>query len=206
MILAGNLSRPALRRTLRQARRNLSPLQQRLAAKALYRQLAHHPLFRRAQRIGLYLPNDGEIDPRPLMHAAWQRGKQIYLPVLQPWPATRMTFQPYKPGQRLQKNRFGIAEPAYHRTRHRPAWVLDLLLLPLVGFDPQGGRLGMGGGFYDRSLSYRQRRRQWKSPALVGLAHECQKVDQLTMANWDVPLTACVTELRWYSTRPALSN
>lgn len=82
MIVAEGLSRPALRRKLRQARRQLTPAQQRLAARRLYRQLAQHPLFRRARHIALYLPNDGEIDPRPLLHAAQRRGKATYLPVL----------------------------------------------------------------------------------------------------------------------------
>ncbi len=198
MILAGTLSRPALRRQLRQARRNLTPLQQRQAAQGLFRQLAQHPLFRRAKHIGLYLPNDGEIDPQALIRAAWQRGKSVYLPTLQTWPATHMRFQQFSYKQSLRKNRFGIAEPVHKPAQQRPAWALDLLLLPLVGFDEHGGRLGMGGGFYDRSLSYIKRRRQWHAPPLIGLAHECQKVDQLPMASWDVPMTACVTERRWY--------
>ena len=84
MIQAGTLSRPQLRRLLRNTRRNLSPLQQRLAARNLYRQLAQHPEFLRARRISLYLANDGEIDPTPLLAEALRRGKQVYLPVLKP--------------------------------------------------------------------------------------------------------------------------
>ena len=90
MISAGTLSRPALRRQLRQARRKLSPLEQRQAARALYRQLAQHPLFRRARSIALYLPNDGEIDPRHLLQEAWRRGKRVYLPLLRRWPIRTM--------------------------------------------------------------------------------------------------------------------
>lgn len=111
MIESQDLSRPALRRKLRQARRALSPLQQRLAARALYRQLAQHPLFRRARHIALYLPNDGEIDPRPLLRAAQKRGKATYLPVLAPWPRTRMVFQRVGSGERWTRNRFRISEP-----------------------------------------------------------------------------------------------
>lgn len=154
MIQSDGLSRPALRRQLRQARRALTPLQQRLAAKALYRQLAQHPLFRRARHIALYLPADGEIDPRPLMKAAQRRGKATYLPVLSNWPRTHMAFQRVGIGERWTANRFGIDEPVRDRAQQRPAWALDLLLLPLVGFDAQGGRLGMGKGFYDRTLAY----------------------------------------------------
>lgn len=198
MILAGDLSRAALRRQLRQARRALSPQQQRQAARALQRQLLQHPLFRRARHIALYLPSDGEIDPRPLLHAAQRRGKATYLPVLERWPRTHMRFQRVTAGEALQRNRFRIAEPAHRRARQRAPWTLDLMLLPLVGFDAQGGRLGMGGGFYDRCLAYRQMRKNWHKPTLLGLAHDCQQVDRLPLASWDIRLTAVVTDRRWY--------
>ncbi|NQD95657.1 5-formyltetrahydrofolate cyclo-ligase, partial [Pseudomonas sp. CrR25] len=107
MILASDLSRPQLRRLLRQARRALAPQAQRRAAAGLYRQLAQHPLFRRARHIALYLPNDGEIDPRPLLSAAQRRGKATYLPVLSPWPSTKMVFQQVQPRDTLTPNRFG---------------------------------------------------------------------------------------------------
>lgn len=198
MIESQDLSRPALRRKLRQARRALSPLQQRLAARALYRQLAQHPLFRRARHIALYLPNDGEIDPRPLLRAAQRRGKATYLPVLSPWPCTKMVFQRIRARDTLRPNRFRILEPRRNPAQQRKAWALDLMLMPLVGFDRHGGRLGMGGGFYDRSLAYRQRRKNWHKPTLLGLAHECQQVERLALASWDVPLAATVTDRAWY--------
>src|SRR5690606_29382104 len=196
MILAGDLSRAALRRQLRQARRNLSPLQQQHAARDLYRQLAQHPQFRRARHLALYLPNDGEIDPRLLLRAAQRRGKATYLPVLKRWPRERMSFQRVRAGERLQRNRFRIEEPSPRPARQRQVWSLDLVLLPLVGFDEQGGRLGMGGGFYDRSLAYRRLRKNWHKPTLLGLAHECQKVDRLALASWDVRLQGVVTDRR----------
>ncbi len=201
MIVAEGLSRPALRRKLRQTRRQLSSAQQRHAARRLYRQLSHHPLFRRARHIALYLPNDGEIDPRLLLRAAQRRGKATYLPVLNPWPRTRMVFQRIEPGERLRRNRFGIFEPVIRTARQRRVWALDLLLMPLVGFDGNGGRLGMGGGFYDRSLAYRARRKKSHKPTLLGLAHECQRVDRLPLETWDVPLLGTVTDRGWYVER-----
>ncbi|MFZ5461448.1 5-formyltetrahydrofolate cyclo-ligase [Stutzerimonas stutzeri] len=201
MIVAEGLSRPALRRKLRQTRRQLSSAQQRHAARRLYRQLSHHPLFRRARHIALYLPNDGEIDPRLLLRAAHRRGKATYLPVLNPWPRTRMVFQRIEPGERLRRNRFGIFEPVIRTARQRRVWALDLLLMPLVGFDGNGGRLGMGGGFYDRSLAYRARRKKSHKPTLLGLAHECQRVDRLPLESWDVPLLGTVTDRGWYVER-----
>ncbi|VVQ34386.1 5-formyltetrahydrofolate cyclo-ligase [Pseudomonas fluorescens] len=192
------LPRPQLRRMLRKARRALTPSQQRQAARGLYKQLAQHPLFRRARHISLYLPMDGEIDPRLLMRAAQRRGKATYLPVLSAWPRTKMVFQRIRPGEKLKPNRFRIPEPRHNIARQRKVWALDLVLLPLVGFDDVGGRLGMGGGFYDRSLAYLARRKNWRKPTLLGLAHECQKVQRLAQASWDVPLQGTVTDKAWY--------
>ena len=192
------LSRPQLRRMLRKARRALTPSEQRQAALGLYRQLAQHPLFRRAKHISLYLPMDGEIDPRLLLRAAQRRGKATYLPVLSAWPRTKMVFQRVRRGEKLKANRFGILEPRANLGQQRKVWALDLVLLPLVGFDDAGGRLGMGGGFYDRSLAYLSRRSHWRKPTLLGLAHECQKVERLAQASWDVPLEGTVTDRKWY--------
>ncbi|MBB3102625.1 5-formyltetrahydrofolate cyclo-ligase [Azomonas macrocytogenes] len=203
MIQAEDLSRRDLRRLLRQKRRSLSCSQQHRAAQRLYRQLAQHPLFRRARHIALYLANDGEIDPRILLQAAQRRGKATYLPVLKTWPGTRMAFQRVRPGEPMRRNRFCIAEPLSKAARQRPVWALDLLLLPLVGFDTQGGRLGMGGGFYDRSLAFRNHRHNARRPILLGLAHECQKVDRLDLEKWDVTLDATVTDAGWYPLRLA---
>ncbi|MDE1530251.1 5-formyltetrahydrofolate cyclo-ligase [Pseudomonas carnis] len=200
------LSRPQLRRMLRKARRALTPSEQRQAAQGLYRQLAQHPLFRRAKHISLYLPTDGEIDPRLLLRAAQRRGKATYLPVLSAWPRTKMVFQRVRPGDKLLPNRFRILEPRVNAHRQRQVWALDLVLLPLVGFDDVGGRLGMGGGFYDRSLAYLARRQSWRKPTLLGLAHECQKVERLAQASWDVPLAGTVTDKQWYVAQTPLET
>ena len=192
------LSRQQLRTQLRKARRALNLSQQRQAARGLYRQLAQHPLFRRARHIALYLPNDGEIDPRLILRAAQRRGKKTYLPVLSAWPRTKMVFQQVRHGEKFRPNRFRIPEPHINAAKQRTIWALDLIFLPLVGFDDAGGRLGMGGGFYDRSLAYQARRKAWQKPVLLGLAHECQKVERLAQASWDVPLHGTVTDKRWY--------
>jgi len=192
------LSRPELRRLLRERRRSLSESEQRQAAKALYLQLSKHPLLRSARHLALYLPQDGEIDPKPLLHAIWQRKKNAYLPVLAKWPKSRMVFQRIDKGEKLQKGRFGILQPKANPARQRKIWALDILLLPLVGFDIFGGRLGMGGGFYDRALAFRRRQIQNAKPLLLGIAHECQKVERLNLAPWDVPLLATVSDGGWY--------
>lgn len=187
-------NRSILRRQLRAARRSLSPLQQRQASQQLWRQLAQHPLFRRSRHIAFYLANDGEIDPSILMAHARRLGKQCYLPVITGWPADRMHFQRLVPGQRWVINRFGIREPLIDPGRQARPWRLDLILMPLVGFDEAGNRLGMGGGFYDRTFAFRRRRQHWTGPHLLGLAHHCQKVAQLPTASWDIPLDGIVSD------------
>lgn len=186
--------RKALRRMLRQRRRALSAAQQKKSAYGLYRQLVQHSWFRRARRVALYLASDGEIDPHYLLEEAQRRKKHVYLPVLSCWPQRHMAFQRIHAKTRWQRNRFGIPEPVADREQQRALWTLDLVCLPLVGFDANGGRLGMGGGFYDRSLAACN----LPLPPLLGLAHSCQQVDQLPLEPWDVPLDAVVTEQGWH--------
>lgn len=202
-VQAAGLSRADLRRQLRRARRALSPAAQRLASKKLSRMLSHSPAFRRARHVAFYLANDGEIDIRPLLLEAQRRGKTTYLPVLKAWPRTRMAFQRVRPREKLVRNRFKIQEPRPQPAMQRKTWALGLILLPLVGFDARGGRLGMGGGFYDRSLAFKRTRKGQCKPSLLGVAHECQQVERLPVSSWDVPLDATVTDGGWY---PAASS
>ena len=192
-----SLNRVQLRKLLRSKRRSLSSSEQTQAAQQLYQQLAQHPLFRRAQHVAFYIASDGEIDPLLLMREAWRRGKHVYLPVLARWPRTTMVFQRVRPIQQWEKNRFGILQPRWCAADQRTVWALDAVFLPLVGFDQHGGRLGMGGGFYDRCFAELYQRNHLTAPQRIGLAHACQQVEQLPVASWDVPLNAVVTDQRW---------
>lgn len=188
--------RKSLRFSLRDKRRALSPQQQRDMSLELSEQLAAHRLFHLAQRIAFYLPNDGEIDLGYLLDYAWQQNKQCYLPVLGPRNGRRMWFLPYRPDTLLIPNRFGIPEPAHsRRDRLFSPMSLDLVLMPLVAFDRDGNRVGMGGGFYDRTFGFRRYRRHWQRPWLLGTAYAFQQVKQIDHAAWDVPLDGVVTEL-----------
>ncbi len=189
--------RKALRQFLRQRRRDLSLQQQRLAAHRLAATLRQHPRVVRAKAIGLYLPNDGEIDPRVFMEQTRRRSVHFYLPVLHPVHSGQLAFCRYDNRTPLKPNRFGIPEPVFHSRHLRSAWSLDVILMPLVGFDPERERLGMGGGFYDRTLAFTRIRPRLR-PMLVGLAHEVQKVDSLPVAPWDIPLDAVVTDVAVY--------
>lgn len=193
--LPAKADRKSLRRELRQRRRALSPAAQRTAARALTRQLILHFGHSRARHVGLYLPNDGEIDPRAFVHEARRRGLSVYLPVLHPILGNQLWFYRLNASTKLRANRFGIPEPADRGGPRRPPWALDAVLMPLVGFDRQGGRLGMGGGFYDRTFAFKRLAPQ-RPPALIGLAHEVQQVERLPIASWDVPMDAVITPLR----------
>ncbi|CBV40905.1 5-formyltetrahydrofolate cyclo-ligase [Halomonas elongata] len=195
---AAPTTRRELRRELRRRRRELDPREQAAASRRLCHALRRLPEVFRARHVALYLPNDGEIDPTPLLPWLARRSARAYLPVLRPLAPNTLWFVHYHGDTPMVTNRFGISEPdtrhGAHRARRRAAWALDVVLLPLVGFDDDGQRIGMGGGFYDRTFAFT--RRPGPRPRLIGLAHDCQRVERLPTASWDVPLDAIVSDRR----------
>lgn len=193
-------TRNALRQRLRRARRQLSFSQQRHAAHGVTRQLLQAPVWQCARRIAFYQAVGGEIDPAPALQRAWQQGKTCYLPVLHPFKSDHMLFVRTRPGDRLLYNRWGIPEPKLCLKNRVSPRRLNLVLMPLVGFDEAGNRIGMGKGFYDRTFAFR--RKNTRRPALVGLGHECQGVAEgIRPSAWDVPLDALATPQRYKSIR-----
>ncbi len=184
-----------LRRQLKAARNALKPAVRRHAARASLRLALRNGLLLRARRIGFYLPQGGEFDAHPLLNQALSMRRKCYLPVL-PRRGRVMRFGLVEHNTRMTRNRYGIPEP--RDARPLRARQLDLLLMPLVGFDPLGYRLGMGGGYYDATLAFMQHRRLWRKPRLVGIAYECQRVEALPHDPWDLPLDAVLTERRLY--------
>lgn len=189
--------RRQLRQRIRAERRALSELQQRIASHKLCANVRSMQAFSRAKRIAVYLASDGEIDLKPLIELCWKLGKSVYLPVLHPVRHNRLWFTPYTPNTKLTHNRYKILEPA-RQYPGAPAWALDLVLMPLVAFDSACNRMGMGGGYYDRTFAFTLKRQGLKGPKLVGMAHELQRVEKLSLADWDVPLKAVVTDLKRY--------
>ncbi|MFW5454503.1 5-formyltetrahydrofolate cyclo-ligase [Thioalkalivibrio sulfidiphilus] len=187
-------TRDQLRKRLRAERAALSEDARTRLSNQIARHIIHSPLFNRARRIAVYMPNRGEVDPGLVIAAARARHKQLYLPVLDPGHPHRLWFLPWEARTRLQANRFGIPEPVMTRGRRLSPRHLDLVLTPLVGFDRDGNRLGMGGGYYDTTFEFLAGRSHWHKPRLLGLAYGFQEVDALPHEPWDVPLTAIVTE------------
>lgn len=184
-------SRTHLRLQIRQRRQSLSAFEQQTASQQLIHTFASLPEVAAAQRIALYLANDGELNTQPLIEWLWQQGKQVYLPVLHPFAKGHLLFLHYQAHTPMNKNRYGIAEPKLDQCLICPVRELDIIGTPLVAFDQSGQRLGMGGGYYDRTLAPWFKTQQGAMP--IGLAHDCQQVEQLPTASWDIPLRKIVT-------------
>ncbi|EMP0251971.1 5-formyltetrahydrofolate cyclo-ligase [Klebsiella michiganensis] len=182
-------TRQQIRQQIRQRRRALTPEQQtQFALHAADRMMAYPPVLL-AQTVAVFLSFDGELDTRPLIDQLWRAGKRVYLPVLHPFSPGNLLFLHYHPSSDLVVNRLNIREPKLDVRDVLPLSQLDVLVTPLVAFDAAGQRLGMGGGFYDRTLqNWRQHRLQ-----PVGYAHDCQQVDALPTEQWDIPLPAVIT-------------
>jgi 5-formyltetrahydrofolate cyclo-ligase len=188
-------SRRELRKLMRKRRRSLSYKQQTDAAHKLFRRVAPGKLFRFSRRIAFSMARQGEINPDLLLREAQRRKKNCYLPVLSKVGEPRLYFRLFKQGQKLIRNNMGIPEPT--RTFTCKPFALSLVLMPLVAFDSECNRLGMGKGYYDRTFAF-ARRSVRQTPVLLGLAHECQRVEALEVASWDVPLHGVVTDEAWY--------
>lgn len=181
--------RQHIRQQIRQRRRALSNDQQRdYAQQAANRMMAFPPMLL-AHTVALFLSFDGELDTRPLIEQLWRSGKRVCLPVLHPFSPGNLLFLHYHPESELVVNHLKIYEPKLDLRDVTPLDKLDVLVTPLVAFDNQGQRLGMGGGFYDRTLQ------KWRQHGFtpVGYAHDCQRVDTLPVEEWDIPLPAVVT-------------
>lgn len=187
-----------LRQNLRARRRALSADEQCQAAHRLAVNVTGTRLFLTSRRIACYLPNDGEIDTGPVIAHIRRLRKTCYLPVLSRLSHDRLWFAEAGPKTKLVPNRFGIPEPVVKSRDLVRAQELDLILMPLVGFDDRGNRLGMGGGFYDRSLEFLRHRKHWRKPHLLGIAYDFQRVNGLTADPWDVPLQGVITDQAVY--------
>ena len=191
-----SLDRRALRSQLRQARRALGAPERMAAAETLADQLLALPFAPRSGLVAGYWAGDGEI----ALHR-WQMrlpdGLAYCLPLL---AGEVLRFAPWRPGQALTSNRYGIPEPDIALADTLPAEAMALVITPLVGFDQNGGRLGMGGGWYDRSFAFRHQRRA--PPWLVGAGFDCQQLPALPAADWDVPLDAVCTDTTTWIAQP----
>ena len=183
-----------LRRELRARRKLVGGPARRAAGQALIRLALRYRLLTKGRRIGLYIPNQSEIDVLPLLELAREMGVACHLPIVPRLGHKRMWFSELGEHSACVNNRYGIPEYLHPLARRVRTQQLDLLLIPLLGFDARGFRLGMGGGYYDASLSHLRSRRHWRRPRVVGVAYAVQEVARLPNDAWDIPLDAILTE------------
>ncbi len=201
------VDKAALRKQLRARRTSVTPAARVAAGKQLVRLALRHRLLNHRRRIGFYMPSKNEIDILPLLKTALRMGVACYLPVV-PRRAlanagrrslwfTRLVgkaknLDSSHPDWR--DNHYGIAEYLPRGVRRVRVKLLDVLFMPLLGFDSQGWRIGMGGGYYDASLAHLKHRRHWRRPHLIGAAFSVQEVARAPNDPWDVPLDGILTE------------
>ena len=135
------------------------------------------------------------------MASAENLNKQCFLPIVGPNKTNNLYFRPFDANTKLKPNRYGILEPSFDEGKIVFPQSLDVLFMPLVGFDRQGNRIGMGGGYYDRALAF-MKEQETSSLTLVGLAHSIQEVPQISSQSWDIPLHLIATEKELICARP----
>lgn len=183
------------RRALRKQRRALSTRQRQQTGVLAARCLRRQPCFRNMQRIGIYLDDFGEVPTQTIVRLCFKFGKQVYLPQVRRFDQrlvfVRISCRQFQ-NQRFARHRLGMLEP--RQQRGQSVKMLQMLILPLLGFDRTGTRLGMGGGYYDRTLAHCP-----AQPFRVGLAYDFQQVEHLNRQAWDQPLDAALVADRWLS-------
>ncbi|MGQ8364763.1 5-formyltetrahydrofolate cyclo-ligase [Glaciecola sp. 1036] len=190
--------RNTLRQTFRERRKSLSHQEQHTAALGLVDQIQSLDVLQGASKVALYMTNDSELDTQPLIEHLWQQNVKVYLPVLHPFSDGYLLFLHYHPNSVMTANHYGIAEPRLDCRDVCPVANLDVLFTPLVAFDASGNRLGMGGGFYDRTLAFLHNNKQ-NQPKLIGLAHDIQQTLSLPTEAWDIPLPTIITPTQHFS-------
>ncbi len=191
------MNRSQIRELIRKKRNSLSVEQQKNAATQLNMNLSQQINHNKTLKIGLYLTNDGELDTSLIIKDLWANKHHVFLPIIHPFNKHNLLFQQYEENSPMKTNRYGIFEPELNCSHVCPVAALDILFTPLVAFDQFGNRLGMGGGYYDRTLS-KYYQESWNKPKVIGLAHNCQMVEQLPIESWDVPLKCIVTPEKIY--------
>lgn len=183
--------RRELRQTLADRRRALAPAQRIAAAQGLRRSLDQLPEYLTDTRVAGYWASHGELPLNLVIPPLANRGQQFLLPMIGPGKLLR--FAPWRSGEDVQPNRYGIPEPVAPTQLLEPS-ELDLVFVPLLGFDRRGNRLGHGGGYYDRSFAFLNEQARPTEPLLVGIAYDFQELERVHREPWDVTLDFIATD------------
>ena len=160
------------------------------ASAVICQRVCESPEFFAAKSIGCYLPMHDEVDSREIIQRAWRANKRIFVPVLR--GDAQMVFCEIEPDSELEQNRFGVWEPV--RGLLLDARRLDIVITPTVAFDSNRNRIGMGSGYYDRCFAHLRNRKIWLRPKLIGVAFDCQKVEEIAPNPWDIRLYTVISD------------
>lgn len=185
-----------IRKQFRALRNKLTTAQQLEAAVSLVERFKSLLQETQPNNIAVFLPNDGELSPQKVIEDCWQLGVNTYLPVIDPENPGHLLFYQYTFNTPLVINQYGIPEPNPKTSTHIDYLSLDWVLMPLVAFTEQGQRLGMGGGYYDRTFKALVTDNAAHT-RLIGIAHECQRAERLPVDSWDIDLHGIMTPDRY---------
>ena len=184
-----------LRTRIKEKRGQLSSDNVDRLGEAIFRNILDSNILNDKKRIALYCSVNNEVTTEQIIKHLWAENKELFLPIIK---LNQLMFGSYKSGDNLNNNKFGIPEPVTRTEDLIAADILDLVIVPLVAFDSNCNRLGMGGGYYDRALAFKQTSSEAHSPLLIGLAYELQKVNALEINSWDIPMDGIISETKTY--------
>ncbi len=174
----------------RKNRALLTALERATASQKISQIVFNSTWFRRSETIACYLPMPGEVDTWRVIERALAMKKRVFAPVVE--KNFSMRFREIDAVTTLRKNKFGLIEPETGKFAHPR--MLDVVITPVVAFDSQNHRVGMGGGYFDRTFSFLRHRTMYFHPKLIGVAFSCQRVDEIPPNPWDIRLFSVVTE------------
>lgn len=185
------------RQTGLDARRQLTTSYREFASDRICESIRTSRRFRTARAVALYWPMPDEVDVLHLIDCVGTRSCRVFLPVVK--KNKTLGFAEVTADTQLRRNQYGIPEPDFAQGAEISPRLLDLVVTPLSAFDDSQNRVGMGGGYYDKTFAFRRHRRNWQRPRLIGVAFDVQRVAPITMNRWDVRIDAIVTEHAVYS-------
>jgi 5-formyltetrahydrofolate cyclo-ligase len=189
-MIASSSAASVLRNRAKRARKEMPAADRVDASRRIAKRFLNSRHFLNSDTIACYLATWDEVDTDTIIDRAWRAKKRIFAPVID--TRGEMSFKIMRPETTLVLSRFGLWEP--DSELHIEPSELDVVVTPLVAFDHQYNRIGMGGGYFDRTFAFLRGRQNWLRPKLVGLAFDCQKVEKIEPNPWDIRLYRVFSE------------
>jgi 5-formyltetrahydrofolate cyclo-ligase len=183
-------SQSVIRAAAKRKRARLTSNKRRAASNKIAEKLFATELFRNSNNIACYVSLETEVSTWRIIERAWQQKKRIFAPIAE--KNFILQFLQFDDESELVTSNIGLREPKHGRQVRNDE--LDLVIVPLVAFDSQRNRIGMGGGYYDRAFSFLAGNTENAKPALIGLGFDCQQVDKIRPNPWDIRLFRIFTE------------